>query len=364
MDDIVGIDIDHCVVVGKLNAFAQEIVDKLGNYAEFSPSGTGVHICGRAPNVYYDEDRYYINNNKIRLEVYIGKVTTKFLSLTGKAINDLDVNDCSEALQELLETHMVRPTVESPPVEAPGSFLSDESVIAKMFSAKNAENVKALWEGQIPEGKFHSEADMTLCTILAFWCGGDAEQIDRIFRQSAFMRDKWDERHGAGTYGNRTIKNAIRKCEEFYKLMGISLAEADFNDIVTVLLDLNSESNRCYRNGDLGNGRLFADVFKDIARYVPERRMWYIYDSIRWVPDVGSLKAMEQCKDLADAMTLYATAIVDEGVRTAFLETCKKWQQRRFRETFLKEAQSVYPIYMKCFDTAFISLTVKMERLI
>ena len=38
-------------------------------------------------------------------------------------------------------------------------------------------------------------------------------------------------------------------------------------------------------------------------------------------------------------------------VRTAFLETCKKWQQRRFRETFLKEAQSVYPIYMKCFDT-------------
>jgi len=145
--------------------------------------------------------------------------------------------------------------------------------------------------------------------------------------------------------------NAIRQCREFYKPMGISLAEADFNDISTGLLDLQPESHRRYRNGDLGNGRFFADVFKDIARYVPERKMWYIYDSIRWVPDVGSLKAMELCKDLADAMTLYATAIADEGVRTAFLETCKKWQQRRFRETFLKEAQSVYPIYMKCFDT-------------
>lgn len=168
--------------------------------------------------------------------------------------------------------------------------------------------------------------------------------MDRLFRQSGLMRDKWDERHGADTYGNFTINNAIRQCRKFYKPMGISLAEADFNDIATVLLDLRPESNRRYRNSDLGNGRLFADVFKDIARYVPERRMWYIYDSIRWVPDVGSLKAMELCKDLADAMTLYATAIVDEGVRTAFLETCKKWQQRRFRETFLKEAQSVYPV--------------------
>lgn len=350
-EDMAAVDIDGCVVDCKLNPFAQEIVDKLGTYAEFSPSGTGVHIWGRAPNLLYDKAKYYRKNSEIGLEVYVGKHTTRFLTLTGETINDLDVNDCSEALQELLDTYMVRPIAEEPSVEAPGSFLSDDSVVAKMLSAKNAENTKALWEGQIPEEKSHSEADMSLCMILAFWCGGDAEQMDRLFRQSGLMRDKWDERHGADTYGNLTINNAIRQCREFYKPMGISLAEADFNDIATVLLDLQPESHRRYRNGDLGNGRLFADVFKDVARYVTERRMWYIYDSIRWVSDVGSLKAMELCKDLADAMTLYATVIADEGVRTAFLETCKKWQQRRFRETFLKEAQSVYPIYMKCFDT-------------
>ena len=200
MDDMVAVDIDHCVVDGKLNAFAQEIVDKLETYAEFSPSGTGVHIWGRAPNLLYDTAKYYMKNSELGLEVYVGKHTTRFLTLTGEAINELDVNDCSQALQELLEERMIRPTAQAPPVEAPGSFLSDESVIAKMFSAKNAENVKALWEGQIPEGKSHSEADMSLCMILAFWCGGDAEQIDRIFRQSALMRDKWDERHGADTY--------------------------------------------------------------------------------------------------------------------------------------------------------------------
>lgn len=174
MEDMAAVDIDDCVVDGKLNAFAQEIVDKLGIYAELSPSGTGVHIWGRAPNLLYDTTKYYMKNSEIGLEVYVGKHTTRFLTLTREAINDLDVNDCSEALQELLDTRMVRPTAQAPSVEAPGSFLSDDSVVAKMLSDINAETTKALWEGQIPEGKSHSEADMSLCMILAFWCGGDA----------------------------------------------------------------------------------------------------------------------------------------------------------------------------------------------
>lgn len=101
-EDMAAVDIDGCVVDGKLNAFAQEIVDKLGTYAELSPSGIGVHIWGRAPNLLYDTARYYMKNSEIGLEVYVGKHTTRFLTLTGEVINDLDVNDCS--LQELLDT--------------------------------------------------------------------------------------------------------------------------------------------------------------------------------------------------------------------------------------------------------------------
>ena len=72
-EDMAAVDIDDCVVDGKLNAFAQEIVDKLGTYAEFSPSGTGVHIWGRAPNLLYDKAKYYMKNSEIGLEVYVGK---------------------------------------------------------------------------------------------------------------------------------------------------------------------------------------------------------------------------------------------------------------------------------------------------
>ena len=61
--------------------------------------------------------------------------------------------------------------------------------------------------------------------------------------------------------------------------------------------------------------------------------------------------AMELCKDLADVLIVYALSIKDEGVRGVFLDQCRKWQQRRFRDIYLKDAQSVYPILMAAFDS-------------
>lgn len=48
-DGIVCVDLDHCITDGVLNPVAQAIVDALpGAYVEVSPSGTGLHIWGRA----------------------------------------------------------------------------------------------------------------------------------------------------------------------------------------------------------------------------------------------------------------------------------------------------------------------------
>ena len=62
-DDVIAIDIDHCVEDGKLNDFATEIVEALKTYAEFSISGTGVHIWARAPGFDYDA-QYKINDSE------------------------------------------------------------------------------------------------------------------------------------------------------------------------------------------------------------------------------------------------------------------------------------------------------------
>ena len=175
--------------------------------------------------------------------------------------------------------------------------------------------------------------------------------MDRLFRQSALIRDKWDEFYGADTYGNLTIRNAIARTTEFYKPVDVGNAREDFNELAIRLTEFMPESNRLYKEGDLGNGRLFADVFKDIARYVPERKKWFIYDGTCWVADTGSLKAMELAKDLADALLIHSLTIKDEDVRNHFIKNVvRKWQQRGYRSVYLSDAQSVYPVPIERFD--------------
>ena len=46
------------------------------------------------------------------------------------------------------------------------------------------------------------------------------------------------------------------------------------NDKMTVLKKFAPECNPRYACTDIGNGNLFADYYRDIARYVPERKLW------------------------------------------------------------------------------------------
>ncbi len=48
-----------------------------------------------------------------------------------------------------------------------------------------------------------------MCSYLAFWTNNDAERMDALFRNSALMRPKWDEKHGSQTYGAMTISKAL-----------------------------------------------------------------------------------------------------------------------------------------------------------
>lgn len=58
---------------------------------------------------------------------------------------------------------------------------------------------------------------MALVDYLIFWTGGNAMQIDRIFRSSALMRAKWDRRQSGKTYGAITIDKCLSTYTgEFY----------------------------------------------------------------------------------------------------------------------------------------------------
>ena len=153
--------------------------------------------------------------------------TSRFVTVTGNAISGTGIEDRTEALAEILEKYMVRPGKSVSHASAPGSYLSDDSVLTKISAYKQAEKFNSLWNGNIPDGKSHSEADAALCAMLAFWCGGDTGQMDRLFRQSALMRDKWNR----DDYREATLSKAVAMCAEFYRPVGTSSAYDDFNDL-------------------------------------------------------------------------------------------------------------------------------------
>jgi putative DNA primase/helicase len=78
-----------------------------------------------------------------------------------------------------------------------GQRLSDAELVNRAMSAANGEKFSRLWAGDTSwyatasnEGR--SEADLALCSLLAFWCGPDEERIDRLFRESGLYREKWE----------------------------------------------------------------------------------------------------------------------------------------------------------------------------
>lgn len=129
----------------------------------------------------------------------------------------------------------------------------------------------------------------------------------------------------------------------------------NIHTVFAALGDLTPESTPRYAPTDVGNANLFGDVYSDRLRYVPERRLWYVYTGRRWEPDVGGLMAMELCKDLAEALYIYMLRLDDKsttwnGTRQQLVHAADRWRQRRAREIILKDAQGVYPAKLSDFD--------------
>jgi len=212
------IDIDHCISdAGELSDMAAEIMRTMNAYTEYSPSGKGLRILFTVPEGFqYDKDRYYINNQKAGLEVYIAGATKKYVTVTGDTLTPgMDLEERGEQLRTVLERYMVRQRMEKPTARGPtdGSApadLDDRALIDKIRQSRDGGRFSSLWAGDITEyNGDDSRADLAMCNILAWWTNCDAGRIDRLFRQSGLMREKWDRQQTGSTYGAITIQKAI-----------------------------------------------------------------------------------------------------------------------------------------------------------
>lgn len=216
--DLGAIDIDHCISDnGELSEMAVDIMDTMQAYTEQSPSGHGLRLLFTVPPDFeYDKPRHYINKREIGLEVYIAGHTNKYVTVTGDTLTPgHDLEERGEQLAAILEKYMVRPRAGKQKPTLPLTQ-ADRDLIRRAKRSKRGAEFSNLWAGDGVAYESHSEADIALCNMLAFWTNHNPVQMDRLFRNSGLMRPKWDEIHGPDTYGAITIQNAIDTATEGY----------------------------------------------------------------------------------------------------------------------------------------------------
>ncbi|QLD87063.1 hypothetical protein HWV23_15470 [Natronomonas halophila] len=223
-DPIVGVDLDDCrdPETGHPDEWAKDVIETLDSFTEVSPSGTGYHVLvtGSLPEGH---------NRKGDLELY---ETARFFTVTADHVDGTPtaIKKREDALVTVYDEYLApddQGTSASDQAARNGQThggIDDEELLRKAKNAANGDKFEALYRGNTSGYESHSEADMALCSLLAFWTGGDARQIDRLFRDSGLMREKWDEQHFAdgSTYGEKTIERVIAGTSEFYEPVGDS----------------------------------------------------------------------------------------------------------------------------------------------
>lgn len=211
------VDIDHCVdqKEGTLHVsnMAQDIINTMDSYTEVSPSGTGIRILFVADGFQYDKGRYYINNQKKGLEIYVEGATNKYVTVTGRVWNNRPVNERREQIAAVLEKYMRRQEQKPTPIPTQIRSAWNEPDCLQR-GLENDKRLRALWDGH-RDTTDESGNDLALMNKLAYWCNRDEELMIDAFLRSPHAASK-DETHQRKIqredYLHSTAQMAISGC--------------------------------------------------------------------------------------------------------------------------------------------------------
>jgi putative DNA primase/helicase len=223
---VVGIDFDHCrcpafdildpEIACGLNMVLPHVADyvtSLNSYTELSPSGEGLHVFlkGRLP---------VDGKKKGDYEAY---QSGRYLTVTGHVLDGFPLTIEHRQMEVDAFYKAVFGATENPPQQEIRPRLgipldSWRDRLERTFQSKSGSAIKRLWEGDHTGYPSQSEAELALCSHLAFWFDGDLAAMDEAFRLSGLIRPKWDEKHHSDgrTYGAGTIDQAVAGCKSFY----------------------------------------------------------------------------------------------------------------------------------------------------
>ncbi|MGH0791115.1 phage/plasmid primase, P4 family [Bacillus cereus] len=342
-DNYIGIDIDKCVVAGKTNTFATEIIDTVDSYTEFSPSEKGIHIIikGSLPQSVLGTGR---KNTKHGLEIYS---YGRFFTFTGNRENSNDVYDRTDELAEVFEQYFadsdIQGRVNLAEFEKDEIKISNDALWEKMFRSKNGDEIRSLYNGSLIN-KDHSASDLSLCNHLAFWTGKSATRMDSMFRETSLIRDKWDVIHFRDTnetYGERTIATAISSTSSTILDYKQPFDEFSFDfiseDVAEVVED---KLKRKFKLTELGNAERIAYEYGHVIKFVHDIG-WYIWDGKRWRVDT---------KKEIERITAKVLRSLSKSEDESEIKWARMCERRNVRMNSIKDLMPLVPGAREDFD--------------
>jgi len=196
------------------------------------------------------------------------------------------------------------------------SGLSDEDLLRIAFAAKNGDSFKALWNGVISgHSNDDSAADYALLSHLAFWSGGDAIQMERLFSSSTLgRREKWRDRPD---YRERSIQRAIANTKEFYKPKRSNGINAE--DICDIEYDEKTKEVKSFKLAPTKAAKALLNHLQ-LAMECNSDYIYYFRDDI-YLPDGARVIDMLLCKLAGDAVNIKNLKEVLRRVSNQLLDT-------------------------------------------
>lgn len=215
-----------------------------GCYVEVSNSGKGLHIFGYSASI----PEHTCKNIPLHIELY---TSDRFICMGGAAQGDM-MCDAASPLNATVARyfpqteHVATSAWTTTAVEGSCPIEDDARLIEKARSSKGGvgaifggkatfndlwtRNVEVLSDAYPDSDREYdgSSADAALAQHLAFWTGGNCERIERLMRQSALVRPKWDSHK---SYIQRTITGAYSRQTTYYSVGApIELPRADMQN--------------------------------------------------------------------------------------------------------------------------------------
>lgn len=302
----VGLDIDH--IDSNLEDWREgdndpnNLVNKFqdltdNTYMEVSQSGTGIHAIfkGKIPGKRRRKGNY---------EMY---QTGRFFALTGNnIIPDPTIKSMSDdEMKTLYEFLFGKDNVVQLHSETDNITPVDLSVVEIIKRAENSAKtgtrftmfMKGGWEQFYSS---HSEADMAFANDLAFWTGRDFHKMDTIFRNSSLMREKFDEKHGAVTYGTSLLNKAINETQNIYNPESDS---QDSESSYTFSFNEDKTKKIIPRSwDDQGRGLRMRDQFATVLKFNAVDKKWFFFNGSYWQEDIGNQKVELAAERVANSI--------------------------------------------------------------